>query len=288
MKELSSIRETISPVIWQWSDRRLVLDARDTKIAGILNVTKESFSDGGKYWRLEDAVKRGRELEAEGAAFIDLGGQSTRPGFQPLTVEEEIARVLPVLRALLEQVKIPVSVDTDKPEVAEAALAAGAHIINDESGGRPEMAEVIARYGAPVILMHWPREKPAYKKVIHDVAADLKEKVQLYEDLGVKKEHIMIDPGLGFAKNPEENLAVLQELPVLHSLNKPVLIGASRKSFIGLVTGVEEPAQRLAGSLAVTVWSAIWGMQVVRVHDVKETRQAIAMTKAMLPAACKN
>lgn len=268
-------------LIWQWPDRQLILDQK-TKIAGILNVTQDSFSDGGQYWSLEQAVQRGCQIEAEGGAIIDLGGQSTRPGFQRLTAEEELSRVMPVLEALLEKVKIPISVDTDKPEVAQAVLAAGAHIINDESGGQGAMAEVIASYQAPVILMHWPQEKPQYQQVAQDVVAALQEKIQMYESLGVKAGHIMADPGLGFAKSHEDNLAVLANLSLLHSLHKPILIGASRKSFIGRVTGVSEPASRLAGSLAVAVWCATKGIQMVRVHDVKQTAEALAMTQAML------
>lgn len=273
-----------APLVWQWPDRQLILDGRKPKIAGILNVTPDSFSDGGLYWDKQKAVERGCRMAEEGADLIDLGGQSTRPGFHQAGPEEELRRVLPVLQDLLPRVKIPISIDTVHPEVAAAALAAGAHILNDESGGDRAMAEIAARSKAPVILMHWPKEKPQYGNVAKDVTASLAALVEEYEKAGVSPDRIVVDPGLGFAKNIEENLQMLAHVREMRSLGKPILIGASRKSFIGAVTGQKEPALRLPGSLAAAAWCALWQVELIRVHDVKETAETLAMFHAMLYA----
>lgn len=273
-----------APVLWKWSDRQLILDGRKPKIAGILNVTPDSFSDGGLYHDKQKAVERGCRMAEEGADLIDLGGQSTRPGFRQVGPEEELRRVLPVLQDLLPLVKIPISIDTAHPEVAAAALAAGAHILNDESGGSPVMAEIAARHKAPVILMHWPKEKPQYGDVAKEVAAALAALAEEYEKAGVSPERIVVDPGLGFAKDIEENLQMLAHVRELRSLGKPILIGASRKSFIGAVTGQKEPALRVPGSLAVASWCALWQVELIRVHDVRETAETLAMTHALLYA----
>ena len=271
-------------ILWQWPDRQLELDGRKPKIAGILNVTPDSFSDGGLYWEKQSAIERGCQMAEEGADIIDLGGQSTRPGFQQISSEEETARILPVLQTLLERVKIPISVDTANPEVAAAALAAGAHILNDESGGTLAMAQVAAAHQAPVILMHWPKPKPLYGQVAEEVTAALDQIVKDYEAAGVRPEHIAVDPGLGFAKNQAENLEMLAHIAALRALKKPILVGASRKSFIGAVTGQKEAARRLPGSLAAAVWCALWQIELIRVHDVKETAEALAMIQALLYA----
>ncbi len=272
------------PVHWQWPDRQLVLDGRKPKIAGILNVTPDSFSDGGLYWEKQKAVERGCQMALEGADIIDLGGQSTRPGFQQLETAEESQRILPVLEALLKVVKIPISVDTANPEVAAAALGLGAHILNDESGGSRAMGSIAAKYKAPVILMHWPKDKPQYGQVAEDVAAALDSMVKDYMTAGVEPSKIAVDPGLGFAKNIDENLRMLAHIQALRRLGKPVLVGASRKSFIGAITGQKEPSQRVSGSLAAAVWCALWQVELIRVHDVKETAEALAMTEALLYA----
>lgn len=272
------------PVHWQWPDRQLVLDGRKPKIAGILNVTPDSFSDGGLYWEKQKAVERGCQMALEGADLIDLGGQSTRPGFQQLETAEESQRILPVLEALLKVVKIPISVDTANPEVAAAALGLGAHILNDESGGSRAMGSIAAKYKAPVILMHWPKDKPQYGQVAEDVAAALDSMVKDYMAAGVEPSKIAVDPGLGFAKSIDENLRMLAHIQALRRLGKPVLVGASRKSFIGAITGQKEPSQRVSGSLAAAVWCALWQVELIRVHDVKETADALAMTEALLYA----
>ena len=272
------------PVHWQWPDRQLVLDGRKPKIAGILNVTPDSFSDGGLYWEKQKAVERGCQMALEGADIIDLGGQSTRPGFQQLETAEESQRILPVLEALLKVVKIPISVDTANPEVAAAALGLGAHILNDESGGSRAMGSIAAKYKAPVILMHWPKDKPQYGQVAEDVAAALDSMVKDYMAAGVEPSKIAVDPGLGFAKSIDENLRMLAHIQALRRLGKPVLVGASRKSFIGAITGQKEPSQRVSGSLAAAVWCALWQVELIRVHDVKETADALAMTEALLYA----
>lgn len=272
------------PVCWQWPDRQLVLDGRKPKIAGILNVTPDSFSDGGLYLEKQKAVERGCQMALEGADLIDLGGQSTRPGFQQVGTAEESQRILPVLEALLKAVKIPISVDTANPEVAAAALGLGAHILNDESGGCRAMAETASKYKAPIILMHWPKDKPQYGHVAEDVAAALDSMVKDYLAAGVEPSKIAVDPGLGFAKSMEENLRMLAHIQALRRLGKPILVGASRKSFIGAITGQKDPALRVPGSLAAAVWCALWQVELIRVHDVKETAEALAMTEALLYA----
>jgi dihydropteroate synthase len=259
-------------------------------VIGILNVTPDSFSDGGKYGSPEEAVEAARQMMADGAALIDVGGESTRPGAAPVPAQEEIARVLPVVEALVAE-HIPVSIDTRKPEVAGRALAAGACVLNDVTGFRdPAMRALAANHGATVIIMHMKGEPqtmqldPRYEDVVAEVGAFLNNQAQACIAAGVAPEHIWIDPGIGFGKTVEHNLGLLRATGQLAALGYPVVIGASRKSFIGRITGEEEPTRRLGGSLAVALYAASQGAAALRVHDVMETVQALAMWRALADA----
>jgi len=245
---------------------------------GILNVTPDSFSDGGRYSRLETAVEHGLALEKDGADVVDIGGESTRPGAQPVSAEEEIHRVIPVIRALKSKLKIPVSVDTTKAAVAEAAAAEGAVIINDVSGfaDDPRMATVAAASGAGVILMH-RRGTPTtmqnlcrYENVVEDVRRELQERLNAALAAGIPRNRIALDPGIGFAKTREQNLELLRNLKVFSAFSRPVMIGVSRKSFLG-----GELQTRSAGTLAAELWSWLRGARMIRTHDVASTRRAL-------------
>lgn len=268
--------------IWTWPECSLELHPGRTAIAGILNVTPDSFSDGGCYLALEAALGQARRMWEAGADIIDIGGQSTRPGHDKVSLEEELKRVIPLIKILATSLTCPISIDTDKAEVAEAAIRAGAHIINDESGGDQAMARTAARLGCPVILMHWPHNRVPYENVVEDVLTDLKKSVLMYQQAGVARENLILDPGLGFAKDYEENMMVLASVGALESLGYPLLVGASRKSFIGKTTQVSVADKRLAGSLAAAAWCALNSVAIVRVHDVLETRQMLAMMEALM------
>lgn len=256
--------------------------ANHTYIMGILNVTPDSFSDGGRFNSLDAALRHAEKLAKDGADVLDIGGESTRPGYTVIPDQEEIDRVVPVIEAVKARFDIPVSVDTYKGAVAEAALKAGADLINDIWGFRhdPRMAELTARYGAACCLMHNRREA-VYVDFFTDVLADLRESVAIAEAAGVPRDKILVDPGVGFAKTYEENLLCIRELERFHALGLPVLLGTSRKSVIGLT--LDLPAgQRLEGTLATTVLGVLKGCAFVRVHDVLENRRAIRMTEAIL------
>lgn len=258
----------------------LVLGER-TLIMGILNVTPDSFSDGGRYQSVEDAVARARQMAAEGADLIDIGGESTRPGHDPVSADEEIRRIVPVIRAVREAVKLPISVDTYKPETARAALEAGAHILNDIWGFRrdPGMAAVAAEYGCPVILMH-NRAARDYGDFVPDVLADLRQSIDRAHAAGVADENIWLDPGIGFAKDHAENLELMGRLDELARLGYPVLLATSRKTFIRNTLGL--PADDvIEGTLATTALGILQGCQLVRVHDVKQNKRAAAMADAI-------
>jgi dihydropteroate synthase len=253
-----------------------------TYVMGILNVTPDSFSDGGRWNSVDAALRRAEEMAAQGADLIDVGGESTRPGHTPLSPQEELDRVLPVIEALKQNVDLPVSLDTSKATVAQAGLEAGADLINDVWGlkGDAEMAGVIARAGVPCCLMH-NRKQARYGLFLVDLLTDLEETLSLAGQAGIPKERIILDPGVGFAKNQQQNLTVLHRLEELHSLGCPLLLGASRKSVIGNVLGTP-PEQRLEGTLTTTVLSVLKGCMFVRVHDVEENVRAIRMTEAIL------
>ncbi len=262
----------------------------DTKhkayIMGILNVTPDSFSDGGKYACLDKALLRVGEMIAEGADIIDVGGQSTRPGYQQVTVEEEISRVLPVIEAIKKEYEIPVSLDTYVAEVADCGIRAGVDMINDIWGLKYDkaMAEVIAGGNVCCCLMHNRRESDgAYENFIQDVLSDLRKSVELAGKAGISSDRIMIDPGIGFAKSYEQNLQILAELEKLQCFGLPVLLAASRKSVIGQTLGLERQ-QRLEGTLATSVAGVMKGCSFLRVHDIKENVRAMKMALAIREA----
>ena len=255
---------------------------RKCYIMGILNVTPDSFSDGGKYTDIEKALKQAERMAAEGAAIIDVGGESTRPGHVEVSAGEEIDRVVPVIRALTERLDIPVSIDTSKAVVAEAAVEAGASMINDVWGFKrdPDMAPLAADLGIPCCLMH-NRKSRSYNNLMAEITSELGESVKLALDAGVKKDMIILDPGIGFGKSPEQNLAVMNSLEEITGMGFPWLLGASRKSMIGFALDLEVD-ERLEGTLVTTVIGVMKGASIIRVHDVKENLRAVKMTEAIL------
>jgi dihydropteroate synthase len=250
-------------------------------IMGILNVTPDSFSDGGRYVPIEDAVSRALKMVEEGATIIDVGGESTRPGHALVSVEEEIRRVVPVIEALVRLIEVPISIDTTKSEVARAALDAGASMINDVWGFKYDenMARVAAQYDVPVCLMH-NRKEAKYEALIPDMISDLEESIQIAFAAGVKKGKIILDPGIGFAKTLADNLEVMKSLTVFKSMGYPILLGTSRKSMIGQALDLPV-SERLEGTIATTVLGYIEGCCIFRVHDVLENLRALKMTELM-------
>lgn len=253
-----------------------------TNIMGILNITPDSFSDGGKWNDRDRALKHTEEMLEQGADIIDIGGESTRPGYTPLSDEEEIARVVPVIEAVKARFDVPVSLDTYKAEVAQAGIRAGADLINDiwGLGYDNKIAGVIAENGVPCCLMH-NRKQADYSDLIQDMKADLRKTLELAEQAGIPRDRIILDPGLGFAKTPEQNLEVVRRLEELKSLGCPLLLGASRKSFIGLALNLP-PEDRVEGTLVTTVFAVMQGCMFVRVHDVRENLRAVRMAEAIL------
>jgi dihydropteroate synthase len=261
----------------------------DPRIMGILNVTPDSFSDGGEWFDYDEAVAHARLLAAEGADIIDVGGESTRPGAAPVPIDEELRRVVPVVRAL-RGVGARISVDTMKLTVAEAAVEAGATFVNDVTAFRhePELAGFVADRGCDCCLMHMlgePRtmqDDPRYDDVVDDVRAFLEERAEFAVREGVREERIMIDPGIGFGKTLDHNLELLDRLEEIAATGFPVVIGTSRKSFLGHLTGRDDPHDRVAATLATTVLALERGASVFRVHDVAPTRDALAVATATL------
>lgn len=249
---------------------------------GILNVTPDSFSDGGSYTQIDEAVRHAQDMVDNGADIIDIGGESTRPGYEQISVEEEIRRVVPVIRALVKSVSVPISIDTYKAEVAKQAILAGAHIINDIWGAKadPNMAVVAAEYQVPIILMH-NRNDRDYKVFIRDVLNDLYESIALVKRAGVKDDKIILDPGIGFARDLSENLETMRNLDKIVSLGYPVLLGTSRKSLIGNVLNLP-PSERLEGTGATVCYGIQKGCQIVRVHDIKEIARMAKMMDALM------
>jgi len=258
---------------------------------GVLNVTPDSFSDGGRYLGVEAAVARAEQIEAEGADLLDLGGESSRPGSQPVPLDVELARVLPVLAVLAGRIRIPISVDTMKAEVARRALDAGAAIINDVSALRsdPDMAGVVAKAQAGLILMHMQgtpatmQHHPAYRAVVEEVCDFLRSRVEAAMAAGIEVERIAVDPGFGFGKTSDHNLALLGSLPALRGLDRPIVIGPSRKSFVGGILGrpVEEREWGTAAAVAVGVFQ---GAHVVRVHSVAQMKDVARVAQALREA----
>lgn len=265
-----------------------------TLVMGVLNVTPDSFSDGGKFLDVKRAVARGLEMEREGADIIDIGAESTRPGSWEISAVEELARLLPVLEGLRGKLKIPISVDTQKATVAEIAIGAGAEIVNDVSGLQrdPRLAEVVARHGAPLILMHMrgtPRIMQSLsfaKNVMKDVAAGLRKSLSTAHKAGIAKSKIVIDPGIGFGKSYEQNYELLAKLPELGKLGYPLLVGTSRKGFLGRTlarNGKPAAVENRIWGTAATVAAAIFGgAHIVRVHDVKEMVQVARVADCLV------
>ena len=253
-----------------------------TYVMGILNVTPDSFSDGGKFIDKDVAVKRALQMIEEGADIIDIGGESTRPGFTPVSADEQIERVVPVIEEIKKNIDIPVSVDTYDAKVAKAALEAGCDIVNDIWGLKkdPEMAKVIAEYDAFCVLMH-NRETPDYIDFRKDLLTDFKGILDIAKTAGIKDEKIILDPGVGFGKTREQNLVAINHMDDLKVLGYPLLLGTSRKSVIGLTLDLPVD-ERLEGTLATTVIACMKGINFVRVHDIKENVRAIKMTEAIL------
>lgn len=255
-----------------------------TYVMGILNVTPDSFSDGGKFNQMDAALYHVEEMIRDGADIIDVGGESTRPGYEQVSEKEEIMRVVPVIEQIKARFDIPVSLDTYKVSVAAAGINAGVDLINDIWGlkGDEQMAAVIEKAGLPCCLMH-NRKEAVYQNYIQDVLADLEEMLEIAEKAGIARDKIMLDPGIGFAKTYEQNLLLLQQLENMHSFGCPILLGTSRKSVIGLTLDIPA-SERMVGTVATTVMGVMKGCSFVRVHDVKENVQAIKMTEAILYA----
>ena len=275
--------------VWRCRDHTLSLGER-TLVMGIVNVTPDSFSDGAMFASVDDAVAHGARLVDEGADLVDVGGESTRPGSDPIEADEELLRVVPVIEGLVKaRPGTALSVDTRKPEVASAALDAGASVVNDIAGGRNvALLETVSRTGAGVVLMHMlgepktMQDDPRYDDVVAEVHEFLRERIEAAVFAGVPEERVCIDPGIGFGKTVDHNLALLRAVPALRMLGAAVMVGASRKGFIGTLTGVDDPAARLEGSLAVAVLAAAHGADLVRVHDVAATVRALKVADAVV------
>ncbi|WP_085993719.1 dihydropteroate synthase [Oceanobacillus senegalensis] len=254
-----------------------------THIMGILNVTPDSFSDGGSYTTIDKAVEQAKRMEQEGADIIDVGGESTRPGHVPVSDEEEIERVVPVINAVKEQVDIPISIDTFKAATARAAIEAGADMINDIWGAKkdPEIARVAAELNVPIILMH-NRDNEDYTSLMDDMKKDLQESIDIAMNAGVPKEDIILDPGVGFAKSAEDNLQVMNQLEQLVDMGYAFLLATSRKRFIGSTLGISQPDKRDIGTGATTCLGIAKGAHIVRVHNVKMNSELARMMDAML------
>ena len=273
----------------EWIFRNKTITFQKTLLMGVINITPDSFSDGGKFEQTDLALEHALKLASEGADILDLGAESSRPNAEQLSAGEELERMLPALQAIREKTSVLISVDTTKAEVARECLKSGADIINDISGlhdSSGELADVVREHNAGLILMH--RRGTAktmqtltdYEDLVPDVLAELKESVELAVARGVKPEQIVVDPGIGFAKDAEQNIEILKELERFHELGKPVLLGPSRKSFIGHVTG-REVHEREFGTAAVIADAVLKGIQIVRVHNVGAMRDVVLMTEAI-------
>jgi dihydropteroate synthase len=274
---------------WHLPGRTLVLGER-TLVAAVLNVTPDSFSDGGKFLRPASAIRRALAMETAGADILDIGGESTRPGSEGVSAEEELRRVLPVLRALHGRLKIPISIDTSKAEVADAAAAAGAEILNDVTAlrGNPELADVARRRKMGVVLMHMRGEPRSMQRgnfardVMKDVASGLRKALQCARQAGIPQSRIVLDPGIGFGKSYRQNYQLLARLRELGRLGCPLLVGASRKSFLGRTLGNALADRRIWGTAATTAAAILQGAHIVRVHDVEEMVQVVKVADEIL------
>ncbi|MFH1207949.1 MAG: dihydropteroate synthase [Candidatus Omnitrophota bacterium] len=272
-----------------WKIRANTVSFSRTLLMGILNITPDSFSDGGRYLDPETASAQALKLVGEGADILDLGAESTRPGALPVTNREELERLLPVLKRIRKEVLVPISIDTVSPEVAKRSLEAGADIINDVSGLRrsgPDMTKIVRKFGAGLVLMH-SRGTPEtmgmlthYGNIVTDVMTELRESIRIATEAGIDREQIVVDPGLGFAKTTEQNLEIMKDLGAFHGLELPVMLGPSRKSFIGQVTG-RETTEREFGTAACVASAVMNGIQIIRVHDVKAMRDVVRVTESI-------
>ena len=261
----------------------------ETRFMGIINISSDSFYEPSQCNSTDEVLAKAEKMTREGADFLDLGAESSRPGSKPISEQEEIDKLIPVISALVKITDIPISVDTYKPIVAKEALKAGAKIINDITGLQksPEMADVISMFDAGVVLMHMQgspitmQKNPSYKNVVQEVKEFLEESIKISKSAGILSDQIAIDPGIGFGKNQKHNLEILNKLEMFKGLGKPILIGVSRKSFIGNILKLP-PEGRLEGSLAASVIGVTKGVSIVRTHDVKETRNAIKITEAII------
>ena len=273
--------------ILSWSDNVLDLDLR-TRIMGVLNVTPDSFSDGGQYLESNKAVERGITMAREGADIIDVGGESTRPYSRKITVSEELDRVVPVIEGLRKELAIPISIDTCKGEVARGALKAGASMINDISALRfdPDMASIAAEAGVPVILMHMKgmpenmQKNPTYGDLIPEIFDFLEDVIERSVSAGIKRDLIIVDPGIGFGKTFDHNLKIIKELSRFEALERPVLLGTSNKAFIGHILG-KEVYERDTGTMATIAYGVINGAHIVRVHNVRKAVETVRMIEAI-------
>ncbi len=274
---------------WRCRGHEIVCGAR-TLLMGIVNATPDSFSDAGRFLDPDLAVKHALQLAADGADILDVGGESTRPGSDPVSAEEERDRVVPIVERLVRELPhVPVSVDTRKASVAAAALEAGASIVNDVSAGSdPEMFEAVAHGGAGIVLMHMKGEPksmqddPTYDDVVAEVHGFLRDRLEAARGAGIGRDRLAIDPGIGFGKNLGHNLELLRRLDALTELGVPLLVGPSRKRFIGTLTDTADPADRLEGTAAAVAWCAANGADVVRVHDVREMARVVRVVDAIV------
>ncbi len=272
----------------EWGNFSLDFSKR-TYIMGILNVTPDSFSDGGLYLKKDKAIKRALQMVEEGADIIDIGGESTRPGSDPVSIEEELKRTIPIIEILAKKIAIPISIDTYKSEVAKRALDAGASLVNDISGLRfdKKMPLIISKYKVPVVIMHIKgrpkdmQQNPVYKSLIEEILFYLRVNIRKALKAGISADKIIIDPGIGFGKTFEHNLEIINKLKKFSSLRKPLLIGPSRKAFIGKILGNVTPENRLEGTAAAVAISIINGANIVRVHDVKEMVKVVKVADAI-------
>jgi len=273
------------------TNRREIHFGKRTQIMGVVNVTPDSFSDGGKYLSTQAAIDRALELESEGADILDIGGESSRPGSDFVSTEEELKRIIPVIRGLHGKVLIPISVDTLKADVAEAAIREGAEIINDISAMTfdPKMTSVIEENQAAVVLMHMkgiPKTMQegsiVYRDLMGEIVAHLEAQIKNARLSGIREESIIVDPGIGFGKTVRDNLAILRNLSELKIFGRPILTGVSRKSFIGTLTHVENPAERTEGTAAAVTASILNGSHIIRVHDVERTKKLVSIVDAIV------
>ncbi|MFZ7120293.1 MAG: dihydropteroate synthase [Eubacteriaceae bacterium] len=254
-----------------------------TYIMGILNVTPDSFSDGGDFYSIDDAIKHAQYMVNDGADILDIGGESTRPGYQRVSEQDEINRVVPVITALKKKVNTPISLDTNKALVAEKGILAGADIINDIWGLQNDknMAKVVAKYNVPVIIMHNQKDTVYKEDIITEMTKFFNKSIEIATDAGIKRSNIILDPGIGFGKTPEQNMVVMARLKEIKLLGYPLLLGTSRKSMIGKI--LDLPAkERVEGTVATTVMGIMQGIDIVRVHDVRENYRAAKVTDAIL------